>query len=44
MNAIRTVDKIPGVTNLRGIKLTNQLQFIWLFVNVSEMPKAYEDF
>ena len=50
MNAIRTIEKIPGGTNLRGITklLTNQLRFICLFVNnislLNEMAETHEDF
>ena len=47
MNAIRTREKIPSVTNLRGITklLNNWLQFICLFVIlVNEITKAYKNF
>ena len=46
MNAIRTIEKIPSVKNLRGITklLINQLRFICLFVNVNEMAETCKDF
>ena len=45
-NAIRTIDKIPSVTDFAWHYniLTNPLRFICLFVNVNEIAKAYEDF
>ena len=50
MNAIRTIQNIPSAMNLRGITklLTNQLRFIYLFVNnlilLNGMAETYEDF
>ena len=50
MNTIRTIEKIPSGTNLRGITklLTNQLRLISLFVNniglLNEMAETYKDF
>ena len=45
-SAIRTIEMIPSVTNLRGITKYQPIGF-GLFVyslNVNEMVKAYEDF
>ena len=46
MNAIRTIDMITSVANLRGITKYQPIRFwfICLFVNVNKMTKAYEDF